>query len=269
MSTPKHFFEDELAQNLKKMTPRWEDGLIIAVLKLFFHGRVWNWPYRFSIWILLLVSGNWTKSTERPDIYVRVAADIYMVIMGTFLILCYFQEFALAARATPEYCPMLSAMLWLVFPVFRVIESVHVIVMLHANGPYDSPAPMRAVSKMLWAYLEFVVAFASIYLAITVLTGDKFGAGSDPGFLASWVHPLYFSMITIATVGYGDFAPQTSCGRFIVIIEVFCGLLLLVVVLQRVLAVSIPEKTNRRARRMTYPKRLEFSPTVRRVKSRH
>jgi hypothetical protein len=117
--------------------------------------------------------------------------------------------------------------------------------MLHANGPYNSSNPMRAVSRLLCSYLEFVVIFASFYLVVAGLEDDQFGPANS-GFLNSRVNPLYLSMITIASVGYGDFSPQTPLGRSVVIIEVFCGLLLLVVVLQRVLTVSLTSQDRDR-----------------------
>jgi len=40
----------------------------------------------------------------------------------------------------------------------------------------------------------------------------------------SLLDSVYFSVITIATVGYGDFSPQTSLGKLFTIGYVFCGL---------------------------------------------
>lgn len=39
-----------------------------------------------------------------------------------------------------------------------------------------------------------------------------------------WIDAIYFSVITIATVGYGDFTPQTDIGKIFTIVYVFCGL---------------------------------------------
>lgn len=38
------------------------------------------------------------------------------------------------------------------------------------------------------------------------------------------VDAVYFSVITIATVGYGDFAPHTTLGKLFTIFYVLCGL---------------------------------------------
>lgn len=39
-----------------------------------------------------------------------------------------------------------------------------------------------------------------------------------------WIDAVYFSVITVATVGYGDIAPQTDIGKLFTILYIFCGL---------------------------------------------
>ncbi len=39
-----------------------------------------------------------------------------------------------------------------------------------------------------------------------------------------WIDAFYFSVITISTVGYGDFAPQTDIGKLFTSVYVLCGL---------------------------------------------
>jgi hypothetical protein len=237
--TPKEVFDKDSEQRRKNMAFRREDGLIIFLLKLILNYRFWHFAYQTAVYAILKVSGKLNKPTHRPELWVRHAADTYMSLMGMLLLICYWRLLDLARTADSDNRPVMWAVLWSIVPVFRLGESLSVVVMLHANGPYHSPEPMRAVSKTLWAYLEFVVIFGTVYLGIAAAAGDRFATGSDPSFLKSWVNPLYFSMITIATVGYGDFAPQTDWGRSVVAIEVFCGLVLLVVALQRVLTVSL------------------------------
>ncbi len=40
----------------------------------------------------------------------------------------------------------------------------------------------------------------------------------------SWLDSLYFSVITLATVGYGDFSPQTAVGKIFTMIYIILGL---------------------------------------------
>lgn len=39
----------------------------------------------------------------------------------------------------------------------------------------------------------------------------------------AWIDALYFSVVTLSTVGYGDFTPQTTIGKLFTICYLFCG----------------------------------------------
>ncbi|MCP4423630.1 MAG: two pore domain potassium channel family protein [Chloroflexi bacterium] len=40
----------------------------------------------------------------------------------------------------------------------------------------------------------------------------------------SWLDALYFSVITLTTVGYGDLSPQTAAGKIFTIVYILIGL---------------------------------------------
>lgn len=40
----------------------------------------------------------------------------------------------------------------------------------------------------------------------------------------SWVDSIYFSVVTLTTVGYGDFSPQTDGGKFFTIFYIIIGI---------------------------------------------
>ena len=39
-----------------------------------------------------------------------------------------------------------------------------------------------------------------------------------------WIDALYFSVITLTTVGYGDFSPQTTAGKIFTIFYIILGI---------------------------------------------
>ena len=40
----------------------------------------------------------------------------------------------------------------------------------------------------------------------------------------SWIDSFYFSVVTISTVGYGDFSPETAAGKLFTIAYIIVGL---------------------------------------------
>lgn len=73
----------------------------------------------------------------------------------------------------------------------------------------------------LWSYLELVVNFASLYY---VMPADWFKES-----LENYWQALYFSGVTITTLGYGDYAPKCWVSQLLSVYEVFCGFSLLIV----------------------------------------
>jgi voltage-gated potassium channel Kch len=65
----------------------------------------------------------------------------------------------------------------------------------------------------------------------------------------SYFDSFYFSAITLATVGYGDFTPQTAAGKLLTIFYIFSGVGLLVALLTRFADVLIQSEHEDRKRR--------------------
>nr|WP_247742437.1 MULTISPECIES: potassium channel family protein [unclassified Ruegeria] len=40
----------------------------------------------------------------------------------------------------------------------------------------------------------------------------------------SWLDSIYFSVVTISTVGYGDFSPETAAGKIFTMFYIIVGL---------------------------------------------
>src|SRR6266699_3700182 len=152
--TPREFLLEEYADHWKKMVPSRKDGLIIAALKITLHTRIWNWAYLFAVRAILKAIGRLDKPTANAELWVRHAADTYMLFGGIAVLLCYSGLLEVARTANANSPPCLLVILLCVIPLFRLAEAFSVVVMLHASGQYRPPAPMRAVSRIIWTYLE-------------------------------------------------------------------------------------------------------------------
>src|SRR6476469_3361885 len=82
-----------------------------------------------------------------------------------------------------------------------------------------------------FAFLTFysllIILFASAYHILSQYTGKHhFYVGGSPQVL-SFSESIYFSIVSISTVGYGDIVPHSSVARLLASIEVVCGFMLL------------------------------------------
>ena len=85
----------------------------------------------------------------------------------------------------------------------------------------------QTVLGSLCVYLFGAMLFAMVYSMITQISGQPFFAQTDT---PSALDYIYFSFITIATVGFGDLSPATDVGKMAVVVEAITGQLYLVVV---------------------------------------
>ncbi|WP_214844959.1 potassium channel family protein [Exiguobacterium sp. s150] len=79
----------------------------------------------------------------------------------------------------------------------------------------------RRMFRGIWRGLkepEFQVLFSLAFL--TILSGTLFYARYEE---LRWLDSLYFSVITLTTIGYGDFVPSTDLGKAFTIGYVITG----------------------------------------------
>jgi inward rectifier potassium channel len=74
------------------------------------------------------------------------------------------------------------------------------------------------------AALIFIILNA-VFALLYALGSDPIANSSENGALG----PFYFSIETLATVGYGDMHPQTNYGHLVATVEIFTGMCLLAV----------------------------------------
>jgi voltage-gated potassium channel Kch len=158
------------------------------------------------------------RSRRRAGKWVWPAIALSLVLVGLTI------WAAIAGSDVALICIASSATALLVVAVMVVIAKP-----LLATRVVDGPA----VRGVLCVYLLFALLFASFY--------QFFGALISPFLNGVSGHPtasdtLYFSVITLATVGYGDITPESSLARALVVAEALLGQLYLVSIVAAVVS---------------------------------
>ena len=99
----------------------------------------------------------------------------------------------------------------------------------------------RTIIGLLCVYLLIGMTFAATYITIAIVSGEPFFVQTDH---AQPVDFTYFSLVTLATVGYGDFTAANPMPRMLAAIEGLTGQLYLVTVV----AVAVSRVRTRRDR---------------------
>jgi hypothetical protein len=86
----------------------------------------------------------------------------------------------------------------------------------------------QSVTGAICIYLLFGLVFLFFYGAIAVLDSGTFFAQGTDGTRALRV---YFSYVTLATLGYGDYTPAGELGHLLAVLEALIGQLYLVTVI--------------------------------------
>ena len=111
--------------------------------------------------------------------------------------------------------------------LFAGVLTVEVRAIVRAEYPV-----LRAIEAAVIALFLFVVVFAATYLTVSHVDDQAFSQQLDR------TGALYFAIVTLGTVGYGDIVPKTSGARQIVSLQILLDLVFLAVLLRIVYAAA-------------------------------
>ncbi len=134
--------------------------------------------------------------------------------------------FGFALVATAGLFPQFPRNGWLAaLLIYRIADivtyRVYFLLIKSQEQPWKTEMLRRSIVIVALNFYESTVDFAILY-RITGQVCDQSGQA-----LASSISSLYFSLVTMATLGYGDFLPKTDLTRAIVMCQIVTSLLLL------------------------------------------
>lgn len=227
-----------------------DDGILIALMKILF-SLEFLWHFTIFHYLVMLIGSFVTPVADKVmsseknrkctgDEICRWAIDAYMCLMTVILVVCYYH--------TLEYHGTHPLLIkgCVLFACHRIFELLTVMVGLHANPVYVTRNPVRALVNTIWHYGEVTVAFAVFYVALSPPT-DYFSFDKVDEF-GKWETALYFSFVTITTLGYGDISPIRGCVQLLISLEVLLGFVFLIIAIQRILATPTSGEKERKVR---------------------
>ncbi len=126
--------------------------------------------------------------------------------------------------------------------MFMLVYSIMKRVLLEAS------VTLETLRGAICAYLLIAFAFACIYTFIEVVFPGSFSYGAHSLDLGgnynffSWI--LYFSFVTLLTIGYGDLTPLNSFSQSFSILEGIVGQFYVAMLVSRLIAVYSPSSKN-------------------------
>lgn len=152
--------------------------LFLAVSQFFFPG----------LYIKQVFSKKWIA-------YQDLVVDIYVLMKLSY-------PLVLLSNGLQHHCLLFSILIWLMVETMLYIPTL-----IFASDAISRPRSYRRSMLLLFInYSEIIFDFGVIYAS---------GAYLNRPF-DHWFDPVYFSFITSATIGFGDFYPATPTAKFLV-----------------------------------------------------
>ena len=215
----------ELAEQPADKPPRFADSyglvLVLLILSYFMLAIAGDYPYGRILTLVVLAATTWLalRASQVERRLLRYAVAFIPVATVAAIALSVFgdDDFARAVAAA------LTALLVVVAPA-AIVKRLAAHPTITLNTFYGA----------VCVYLLIAMFFASIFSLTGVLSDDPFFAQVQPPEAAGALDYLYFSLVTITTVGYGDLTAVGGVGRMMAVFEAILGQLYLITVVSLV-----------------------------------
>lgn len=128
--------------------------------------------------------------------------------------------------------PSYIAILFPLAPNFAIVRSLRLLRVFRVLKLVNLLSESEVLYKAFWdARSKIVVFFATVLVVITIMGTLMYEVEhhqEDSGF-TSIPQSMYWAIVTMTTVGYGDIVPETTAGKFLSAILILLGYSLIIV----------------------------------------
>jgi voltage-gated potassium channel len=170
--------------------------------------EITNWPLMIAS-VVFLVGYSWQVLTDNSGPGVTVVG-IFMAVTWAMFIIDYIVRFVLAERRAKWFRTHLFDLAVVALPMFRplrLLRAFTVVSVLQRTAG-------AALRSRIVIYGSGAVALLIYVGAIAVLDAERHAPGAN---IVTFGDAIWWAFVTIATVGYGDFAPVTAPGRAVAV----------------------------------------------------
>ena len=157
-------------------------------------------------------------------------------VLGTLVLLT-------VASSWLSHSGLRLAQLAMLASLFCGITSLAFKQVLFTSGPINRNRLLGAVS----IYLLLGLIWAIVYVAILEVDPGAFNGDVTGSWLESIPEFVYFSFVSLTTLGYGDISPAMPIARFVVYLEAIVGQLYLAIMVAGLVGISISDRIANRS----------------------
>ncbi|MCB0968238.1 MAG: two pore domain potassium channel family protein [Ilumatobacter sp.] len=123
-------------------------------------------------------------------------------------------------------------------PLWVAIAMIAPVAVIHRLIEHRT-VTIKTLAGAIAAYLLIAIAYCYVYLYVDAVTDHQFFAQDRP--IGSWEF-MYFSLVTITTLGYGDLSPDGAFGGLLATSEAVLGQVYLVTFVAMVVGLLIQQR---------------------------
>ena len=154
--------------------------------------------------------------------HVRRGVAIAAVQLG-FTILSLITRGAGMLYLASVTCALLSTVILILFSTYCVMRYVLKARVITGDQIYAG----------ICMYVMLGFAFGAVFYLVNILDPNSFGATPAS---ADTPDLMYFSFVTLATLGYGDIVPRSNAARYVAVVEALAGMIYIAVFMARLVS---------------------------------
>ena len=206
-------------------------GLFLALIivlqfgyPLTYLGRPWFLGYQV-LYALMFVSGSFAASEGKAQLRINLLSAVVFFAFSVWYAVEPDNPWANLAA----YASILPFQLSVIYSLLRFVQ-------------LQERVTTNTVLAALGIYLLIGAVFVPLYGLVETLQPGSFVDGVSPNEPVVWQQLMYYSYVTLNTVGYGDIQPVKAWARSLSTLEAVVGVLYLAVAIARLVSLYEREK---------------------------